>query len=359
MPRAIASPYIEWSKLESHSAWSLAPSGVATPPREMLLPAEELEVNGPSSYGYPPLVAAIASRYDAPGDAVVTTLGCSMANHLVMAALVEPGDEVLVEQPAYEPLVATASFLGARVTRVARRPDAGCRLDPGDVANALTPATRLVVLANLHNPTSHLLDTDTLAAIGSAADRVGARVLVDEVYLDAVFDRRPPSAFALGPQFISTNSLTKVYGLNGLRCGWLIADPPLARRIRRLDDLFGITPVHAGHLLSLRAFDRLDAFAARSRALLGANRALVDAFVATRDDVFLDRPEYGTTVFLRYERGDVETLYRLLRQRYDTTIVPGRYFEAPDHFRIGIGSPTATLREGLDRLGRALDDLDA
>lgn len=357
MPRAFASPYIEWAKLDSSSAWSLASSGLTSPPRDMLLPVDDLEVNGPSGYGYPALVAAISARYDVPEASIVPALGCSMANHLVMAALIEPGDEVLVEAPTYEPLLATAAYFGARITRVDRHPANHWRLDPDDVAKALTTSTRLVILANLHNPTSQLIDAATLAAIGERAARVGARVLVDEVYLDAVFDARPHPACTLGPHFVTTASLTKVYGLNGLRCGWALAEPALARRMHRLDDLFGIIPVHAGSVLSVHAFDRLDAFAARSRALLDTNRTLLHALLAGREDVTLDAPAYGTTVFVHYPHGDVETLYRLLRQRYDVTIVPGRFFEVPDHFRLGLGCATATLREGLDRLGRALDDL--
>src|SRR5262249_19041813 len=160
-----------------------------------------------------------------------TAMGTSMANHLAMAALVSPGDEVLIERPAYEPLVALARYLGAHVTRFERPFESGFAVDPDIVAAALTPRTKLVVLTNLHNPSGAFTDEATLTRVGEAARSVGARVLVDEAYLDAVFDELARTALRLGPTFVVTGSLTKVYGLSGLRCGWILAETSLARQI--------------------------------------------------------------------------------------------------------------------------------
>ena len=106
------------------------------------------------------------------------------------------------------------------------------------VKDALTPAAKLIVLSNLHNPTSQLTDEATMRELG----KLGVRVLVDEVYLDAAFEQAPPSAAFMGDQFIVTSSLTKVYGLSGLRCGWIIAEPALAERMWRINDVFGNIP---------------------------------------------------------------------------------------------------------------------
>src|SRR5438128_9787098 len=145
--------------------------------------------------------------------------GTSMANMLAMAGLIAPGDEVLIEHPVYEPLVAAARFLGAEVRHFARQgPEFA--LDPAAVDAAVTARTTLIVLANLHNPTGNLADTETLRAIGA----LGPRVLIDEVYLDAAGQ---PTAALLGEAFVCTSSLTKVYGLSGLRCGWILAAPDL------------------------------------------------------------------------------------------------------------------------------------
>jgi aspartate/methionine/tyrosine aminotransferase len=182
-------------------------------------------------------------------------------------------------------------------------------------------------------------------------------VLVDEVYLEAMFDRAPHSAFHLGDQFIVTGSLTKAYGLSGLRCGWVLADPELAEKMWRLTDLFGVIPAHAAERLSVVALDNLDRIASRAQSLIKTNRAVLDAFLDSRSDLQIARPEFGTVVFPRLVRGNVEQLCRLLRDKYETTVVPGRFFEMPDHFRIGIGCDAEVLKGGLERLGAALDEL--
>ena len=191
---------------------------------------------------------------------------------LALAAIVRPGDEVLAEHPTYEPLIAAARYLGAEVRHFARRAEDGFRLDPAEVERRITPRTRAVVLTNLHNPSSALADDDALRQIGALAERVGARVIVDEVYLDALWEPAPRTAFHLGERFICTNSLTKVYGLNGLRCGWILADAEITERAWRLTELFNNIGVHAAERLSVIAFQNLDAIARRSARAAGRER---------------------------------------------------------------------------------------
>jgi aspartate/methionine/tyrosine aminotransferase len=214
----------------------------------------------------------------------------------------------------------------------------------------------LIVITNLNNPTSELTDNDTLKQVGEIARRVGARVLVDEVYLDALFERTPPSAFHLGNEFVVTNSLTKVYGLSGLRCGWIVAEPELAQRLWRLNDLFGSVAAHPAELLSVLALDNLGRVSARARSILEANNRVLNEFYSTRKDLDAIPHEFGTTSFTRLRKGNVDEFCGLLSEKYETSVVPGRFFEMPQHFRIGLGGEPETLREGLERLGRALDE---
>ena len=169
-----------------------------------------------------------------------------MANHLAMAAIIEPGDEVLIEHPAYGPILDVARYLHADVKRFPRTEETGWVVDPNAVRACITPKTRLIVITNLHNPTSALTPDWVLREIGDIARSVGALVLVDEVYLDAVYQRTPRTSFHLGPEFVVTSSLTKVYGVSGLRCGWILARPDLAWKMRRLNDLYSATPVYPG-----------------------------------------------------------------------------------------------------------------
>jgi aspartate/methionine/tyrosine aminotransferase len=179
-------------------------------------------------------------------------------------------------------------------------------------------------------------------------------VLVDEVYLDTVFDDPPGSCVRLGPAFISTGSLTKAYGLSALRCGWIIADVDFATRVWRLADLYGNVQPFPMDALAAAAFERLPALAARTRALLEANRTLFAEWSATRDDLEFCLPRWGTTVFARPTRVDAEQLCEVGRRQYDVSVVPGRFFEQPDYVRISLCAETEVLREGLRRIGTAL-----
>jgi aspartate/methionine/tyrosine aminotransferase len=348
---------MEWAKTRSGARYNLASSGIEPFPLAELGPVEPLEINGPSAYGYAPLQEALARKACVDPDRVVHATGTSMANLLAMAATCEPGDEVLIEEPTYSLLTDAARWLRLDIRRFPRRPENGYRIEPGDVIAAFSPRTRLVVITNLHNPSSAFVPAHVLMAIGAAARAARARVLVDEVYLEALAVRgRPaPSAASLGPEFVVTSSLTKAYGLSGLRCGWVVAEPDLARRIWRLNDLFGVIPAHPAERLSVAALARLDRPAARARRILEANSARLEAFLASRDD--LDCPPLGggIIVFPRLRDGSVEWLCDRLR-RDETTVVPGRFFGDPQRFRLAIGCSPETLLHGLERLSKALDE---
>lgn len=354
MSRVIQSEYMHWAKTQPHVRYHLGGSEVPHFRMDRLpWTIADLELDGASHHRYPRLREAIAAKEGVDPERVVMANGTSMANMLALAALIEPGDEVLVEQPTYEPMLATALFCGAQVKRFARRADEGFALDPDAVARAVTPRTRLILIANLHNPTSAFADEAALQRIGA----LGPRVLIDEVYLDAKPGAR--SATHLGDAFVTTNSLTKCYGLSGLRCGWILAEPPLAERIWRLNELFGVAQPHADERLGCIALVHLDEIAAGRDERLAANRALVNAFVAARPEIECAPLAHGITAFPQLVGLDVDALHALLLAKYDTSIVPGRWFEAPDHFRLGYGGPTEMVEEGLARIGRALDEMAA
>lgn len=354
---AMQSEYMHWAKTQSSATYCLSSSEVPHFRLDSLpLTIAELDLDGASHPRYVPLRQAIGSRYGVGPDCVVTANGTSMATFLAMAALIAPGDEIIFEQPTYEPILSAARFLGAEVKRIARPAQAGFRLEVDQLNALVTSRTRLIVITNLHNPSSALTDEDDLRDIGAVAKRCGAHVLVDEVYLDSAVPPRPTSAL-LGSQFVVTSSLTKVYGLSGLRCGWIVAEPELAERMWRLNDLFGVNQPHQSERLSCFAFDHLEEIATGNADRLANNRTIFNAFVGLRSDIDCMPAEHGITVFPRWAGGDAEPLNALLRSKYDTAIVPGRWFEMPDRFRIGLGGDTAMLKEGLARIGAAMDEL--
>jgi aspartate/methionine/tyrosine aminotransferase len=348
--------YMAWAKLSAASRFNLATSGVMDYPlAELPARIDDLEINGPGRYGYPPLQECLAKKTGAPAENIVASIGTSMANFIAFSALIERGDEVLIEHPTYQPMLDIVSWLGANVRRFERPAGKGFRLDLDELARQTRPTTKLIVLANLHNPSSTFIEEDLMRQVGELAKGVGARVLVDEVYLETLFDEPWRSAFFLGDNFIVTSSLTKAYGLSGLRCGWILTPADLVQRMWTLVDLTYGIPAHAAERLSVIALNHLAPIAERARILLERNRPLLNSFLAAHEkQLDVEPSRLGTTVAPRLRAGRVDNFCDLLRNEFETTVVPGHFFEEPEYFRIGIGGPTDILEQGLARISEAL-----
>src|SRR5262249_47035518 len=223
---------------------------------------------------------AIAQRYRVPGRNVVSAVGTSLANYLALAAASESGDEVLIECPTYDPLLGIARYLGLTIKRFQRPAEKDFAIDMADLERNLTRQTRLIVLCNLHNPSGALAPDSVLRDIGALAAKVEAYVVVDEVYREMLYTAQPQTAFHLDPErFIVTNSLTKAYGLSGLRCGWVLAPAELAARMWRLHDIHAGTYAYPAEAMSVVAFEKLAQIAARAQSTLEENRRLLRNFL--------------------------------------------------------------------------------
>jgi aspartate/methionine/tyrosine aminotransferase len=353
----IEAPYIQWAKTRPDARYDLAISNILTCSLNELPGAHEaVELVGRNDQGYEPLMDAIAGRYQVKRAQVTTATGTSGANFLVFAALLEPGDEVLMERPGYDALTGAAQTLGARVVRFDRVFDDGYMLDPDRVESALTPRTRLIVITSPHNPTGALADGAALRAVGRMAEQIGAHVLVDEVYLDIV-DASRPAAATMDDTFITTNSLTKSYGLAGLRCGWVLSSVKIAERLRHVRDIVDGGGSIVTERLGVLAFKHLDRLIERTHGLLSVNGALVRNALSNQQALEWVDPAAGTVVFPRIA-GVADASHfidRLLAERH-TAVVPGRLFESPSHFRLGYGGTTESVKHGLEALTAALDD---
>ncbi|HEY6352432.1 MAG TPA: pyridoxal phosphate-dependent aminotransferase [Candidatus Angelobacter sp.] len=349
--------YMEWAKLHSTAKFNLATSGMTSLPlAELDVKIEQLEINGPGIYGYEPLLQALAERYRVPQSCVVSAIGTSLANYLAVAAATEPGDEILIEQPAYDPLLGIARYLGLQIRRFQRPAEQNFAIDLNDLKRNLTLRTRLIVITNMHNPSGMLCPDRTLKEVAALARGAGAFVLVDEVYRELLFEDRPRTAFDIDREhFMVTSSLTKAYGLSGLRCGWVLAPPHLAERMWRINDLHGATFIHPGELLSVAAMARLSRISARMKSLLDENRKLLRQFLDSHPQLHCPWPEYGTIVFPRLLSGNTAAFCEVLHQQFETSVVPGRFFECPERFRIGVGTTTEEVRAALEQLGKGLE----
>jgi len=348
------SPYMEWAKHRPRPRIDLAGSNLLAGSLEDLPGSREaVDLAGESPNGYPPLVAEIAARYGVGSENVATAVGCSGANFLALAALVDTGDEVLFEQPGYDPLAAAAEMLGARVVRFERRFEDRWRLDPGRIERALTPRTRVLAISSPHNPSGVVASGGELSEIGRLAERRGLAVVVDEVYRDLVAGAHPPAA-TLSPAFVSTSSLTKAYGLASLRCGWALATAEVTAKIRRARDVVDVWSAIPADRLSVVAFRNLDALAERARRLVEANTRLIRSFLPERHDLE-SVPSDATIAFPRFADGrDAARFAERLLRDHGVAVVPGAFFDLPAHFRISFGGATNALEEGLRAIQETL-----
>src|SRR5437867_4058617 len=354
--------YISWAKALPKVEINLARSGIDHCPVSLLgLKARDLVATLPVRYGYLPLRQAIAARYDVTVPRVFPISGgTSFANWVACAAVLDGcgrGAEVIVERPTYEPLLRIPQAFGHRVRRLERRSDERYAIDLDRFASLVTTRTRLAIVSNLHNPTGARIPMATLRAMASMLARVNAYLLVDEVYLECLFRNRPESCVLAGPNVLTTNSLTKAYGLDGLRAGWILGPPDLIARAGRINNLMTNNSVAAGELMALAAFRNHRAIDRRAHALLDPNLARLQTFLGGEPRLQAFVPEGGNVVFPRLPaRVDSDRLASRLLDHYSTLVVPGRFFESPRHIRISFGCRPSLLARGLTNISHALDE---
>jgi aspartate/methionine/tyrosine aminotransferase len=302
--------------------------------------------------GDPTFRADVANRYGRDADEVTFTCGAQEANFLAVHALMDAGDHAVVVAPTYQSLYTLPDHVGS-ATRVELAPPEWT-LDVDAVADAVRPETTLVVVNNPNNPTGRYHDAATLTALADVAADADAALLVDEVYRELAPDPHPPAA-TLGDHVYSTASLSKAYGLAGLRFGWFVGDEATVARANRWKDYTTISPGAFGQHLARQALGEMEReILAESRALAARNRDAVAAFVA---DHGLDWHEpVGVNGFPTVPDGfdDAESFCRTVVEEASVVLAPGSAFGHSDRFRVGFGLPTDDLVAGLDRVSEVI-----
>jgi len=302
---------------------------------------------------------AIAAHNDVPEEEVFPTLGTTHALWLAFAALTTPGDDVLVESPAYEPLIRIAEGAGARVVHFSREARDRFALDPERVALAMTPRTTLVVVTNLHNPSGVRASDAVLQEIARRVATEGATLLVDEVYaaFDDLIDATGVfrgSARKVADNIVAVSSLTKCYGLGPERIGWVLgARDVIARAGHAITASAGMLPrahAHAG----LAAFSQIVPLAARSRAMLTGKRERVAEWVASQGFGWSAPTEGLFGLVTVPGSADLTPLIETAAREREVLVAPGAFFGIPNAFRIAWSAPADKLEEGLGRLADAL-----
>jgi aspartate/methionine/tyrosine aminotransferase len=353
------------SEYENRVTWNLSESGVHPLTLAELLDLGGADALGNTLLGYgqsngsDELRASIARLYVGANAAdVVVTNGSAEANFLALWERVGAGDEIAVLVPAYMQTVGLAANFGARVSEIPLHEELGWQPDPDQIRSAVTPRTRLIVVTNPGNPTGAVLSTEARAAIIAAAERSGAWILADEVYTGAELDGpETPSFFGAAERVIATGSLSKAYGLPGLRIGWAVTRPATADALWARSDY---TTIATGELTDRLARVALDADV-RPR-LLQRTRGIIRTGMRTLTD-WLQRtggfhwrgPDAGAICFVRYDAHIPSArLAERLRQEQSVLIVPGSHFGMGPYIRFGVGGPRAALEDALERIAETL-----
>lgn len=307
--------------------------------------------------GNPHLLAALAARYGVDEQCILPTTGVCNGVAQVLAGLVAPGDHVLIETPGFDVLSDLARLSGAEVELLPRRGEIFA-IDPDEMRAKLRPNTRLVIVTNLHNPSGHCLGEKALRDLAAVAAAVGAHVLVDEVYADFAGARGDLPAVRLAPNLISVNSLTKVFGLFSLRCGWIVTTRATARRIANASAgrEFGVSKLT--HAIGALVLEAPEPFEGHWRRVLEASRPVVERHLAAMraDDLIAgDLPPYGCIAFPGVVgHADTRRLAETLWRDYEIVTAPGEFFGLAGHMRLGFGVPAPTIDRGLSKLHEAL-----
>jgi len=311
--------------------------------------------------GDPMLREAIAAQGDGPtAEDVTVTPGAAAALFCVATALLSQGDHVVVVRTNYATNLETPRAIGADVDIVDLRYEDGWALDIDELQSRVQAGrTKMISVTCPHNPTGAVLDSSDLQRLVTLAEDTGAVLLVDETYRDLTHAGRLPMAAALSPRAISVASMSKAYGLPGLRIGWAVTtDPELRETILAAKEqivICGSTiDEHiAGKVLADR--DRIHPPILRD---VRERLAVVQAWVDGQDVFEWVPPRGGVVGFTRFGPDvavDTDVFYRRLLADHGTYVGPGHWFEVDDrYFRLGYGWPTPTeLRDGLEGLSAA------
>lgn len=310
---------------------------------------------------------ALASTYTR-GDAghMLVTTGAIEANYLLYTVLLSPGDHVIAPYPAYQQLYEVPRAIGCDVSLWHVGPETGYRYDVDALERMLTTKTRLIVVNTPHNPTGAMLAPADAARVYALAESVGARVIGDEAYRWLDVPGGEPFA---GPMFdrggagISVGTLSKPFGLPGLRIGWIAADPELIAACWSQRDYITLSPGKLNDALARLGLRHRDAIVARNTRIISANLAAASAWIAARPFLAWTPPRGGLLALLKYDPAVINVpslaLADRLAEEQSVMLAPGSAFGYEHHLRLGIGQRPDIFGEGLRRAGVVLDQLAA
>ncbi len=313
--------------------------------------------------GTPELRRRIAAIYDgATEDNILVGNGTAEVNYLVAWSLIEPGDEVLMLVPSYLQFYGLFETYGAKVKPIPLLESQNWSPDFEALESNINAKTKIIVVTNPNNPTGAILSADEMQRLINAAQRVGAWLLVDEVFRGAErLTVESPSFWSSYERTIITSGLSKAYGLPGLRIGWLVAPEPITLNAWAYHDYTTICPSRASDFLASIVMqpERRSAILMRTKAIINANYPVVREWLGAHGGLFSHvEPQAGAIAFLGYDL-PIESGDFIERLRMDKSVLAcsGEHFKMGNYLRIGFGSDANYVREGLAAIDELIDEV--
>jgi aspartate/methionine/tyrosine aminotransferase len=302
------------------------------------------------------LKRTIAHTYDVPEDSVLVTCSGSEAIFLVVGSTIQTGDEVIVTTPSYAPTYQVPHLFGARVKYVHSHLEDGFQPDVTKLSEAISSSTKLLVLTNSNNPSGCMINGKMLQEILEIAG--DSNVIVDEAFREFGFKNAPPIGAALRENCLSLGTMSKFYGVEDLRIGWIIAKKELIERAGKLKNWVTIENSVFSEMIASIVLEARERFVGRARGFYDENVALVEQWIRTRSELEWVKPNAGLICFPRFNMpiSSVE-LGRQLVEEHGVAIGPGAFFNAEGHFRLCFTRTREEVREALAALGRGLDSI--
>jgi len=317
----------------------------------------------PQANGTVELREAIAALYPgATADDVLVTVGAAEANYLAITTFLEPGDEVVIVLPNYMQVWGVARNRGCRVKEVYLDVDRDWALDTNALDAAVSADTRMICVVNPNNPTGRVMSEAEMAAVVAAAERSGAWLLADEVYRGAERERdETPSFHSRYDKVLAQGSMSKAYGLPGLRVGWTVGPAKAVADMWRRHEYTTIaTTMLSNHLTATALSPAVrPQILARTRMLLKGGYGLLGEWLSEQDGVFTGTPPDAAAItFLKYDLpiGSIEWMEQL-RDQKSVLIVPGDHFGLQKHIRLSFAVPEPELLDGLARISESVREL--
>jgi aspartate/methionine/tyrosine aminotransferase len=328
------------------------------------------------TWGHPALRQKLAERYTEalgwpvePAEHVTVTCGVTEAINAAMLAVLNPGDEVIILEPAHENYVPSAIFAGAKPVPVPlERPD--YRLDGDRLAKAITPHTRALILNTPHNPTGRVFDAEELAIVTDLVVRHNLVLITDEIYDRILYDGRkhifPGGIEALRERTITAGGLGKTYAITGWRLGYLIAPGPLSAAVRPVHDFLTVcapTPLQVAAVTALELpqsyYDGLLADYHERRALIMDVLHTAGFTAPTPEGSYYVLADYSGLPIPQAEWGSMRFAVWMVEQ-IGVAVVPGFIFYSVPGYgeqsvRFAFPKKPATLRAAQERMRRMLD----